>query len=307
MRKSILIISTFAILFLLLGVSYSFDHSTSYVPHEEEMKDSQIIEEGQQEEEDKEEEEPEQNQEEQANHNIASNIKETVKHVIEGAVNLFIKEDLSIVAIGDSLTQGVGDETNNGGYVGILNHTFEEMDQSIDIVNYGKRGNRSDQLLKRLEDPEISSSIENADLTLITIGANDIMKVVQNNFTNLHYEPFRVELDDYEDRLREIIERMKTMNPETEIYLLGIYNPFEKYFGDIEQLNLIIENWNQTNLAVASRYDQVTFVPIRDLFQDGDESLFAEDKFHPNINGYELMAERVLHFIKPSIEKKEDF
>ena len=73
-------------------------------------------------------------------------IKEKVRAVIKGTINLF-KKDLRIVSIGDSLTEGVGDETESGGYVGILNHTFEDNQLNIRIENYGKKGNRTDQLL----------------------------------------------------------------------------------------------------------------------------------------------------------------
>ena len=65
------------------------------------------------------------------------------------------KKDLRIVSIGDSLTEGVGDETESGGYVGILNHTFEDNQLNIRIENYGKKGNRTDQLLKRLHQDEM--------------------------------------------------------------------------------------------------------------------------------------------------------
>lgn len=58
---------------------------------------------------------------------------------MEGALDLF-KKDLKIVSIGDSLTEGIGDETENGGYVGILNHTFEDNNLNITVENFGKKG-----------------------------------------------------------------------------------------------------------------------------------------------------------------------
>lgn len=44
------------------------------------------------------------------------------------------------MAIGDSLTEGVGDESENGGYVGILNNTFEDNNLNITVDNFGKKG-----------------------------------------------------------------------------------------------------------------------------------------------------------------------
>jgi lysophospholipase L1-like esterase len=235
---------------------------------------------------------------------ITEEIKEKVREVVEGAIDLF-KKDKKIVAIGDSLTQGVGDETESGGYVGILNHTFEDHHINIKIENFGKRGNRSDQLLKRLENEEIESSIKKADIVLITIGANDIMKVVKNNLTNLNMEPFQEERVEYIERLRAIFIKINELNPDTQIYLIGFYNPFERYFGDIEQLGMIMDNYNDAGKSVTEEFDNVIFIPTKDLFSDSDIELLADDYFHPNTNGYKLMAERVLEYLKIYSEETE--
>ncbi|WP_226036217.1 SGNH/GDSL hydrolase family protein [Aquibacillus saliphilus] len=243
---------------------------------------------------------------EEPENQITEEIRKTVKQVVESALGIFLKNDLRIVAIGDSLTQGVGDTTDNGGYVGILKNTFKDNDQSIHIDNYGKRGNRSDQLLKRLENPEIISSIEKSDIVLVTIGANDIMKVVKDNFTDIKYDQFVEEQSNYSDRLTKIFDTIIDINPDASIFLIGFYNPFEKYFGDIEQLGLILDNWNTAGNTISSEYDQIQFIPIIDLFRDTEENLFSDDNFHPNIKGYQLIAERVFKHIRPSIERIEE-
>lgn len=228
---------------------------------------------------------------------IKEEIKEKVKGVLEGTLNLF-KKDLKVVSIGDSLTQGIGDETESGGYVGILNHTFEANSLNISIENYGKRGNRSEQLLKRLENKEIASSIKKADVVLITVGANDIMKVFKNNFTNLHLEPFEEERLRYIERLKEIFNKIHVLNPDAKIYLIGFYNPFQKYFSDIEELGMIITGWNETGQSITEEYDYVEYIPIADLFVNPNMELLAEDYFHPNTSAYKLIAKRVLESIE---------
>ncbi len=223
-------------------------------------------------------------------------IKEKVKEIIEGAIRFF-NDDKKIVAIGDSLTEGVGDETDNGGYVGILNHTFEEQNIHISIENLGKRGNRTDQLLLRLENDEIASTIKKADIVLVTIGANDIMKVVRSNYTNLNMEPFEKERVNYVERLRAIFTKMNELNPELEIYLVGFYNPFERVFGDIEQLDIILDNWNHASELVTEEFENVIYIPTKDLFSNSTINLLSDDHFHPNTSGYKLMAERVLEYL----------
>jgi lysophospholipase L1-like esterase len=227
---------------------------------------------------------------------ITDDIKAKVREVVEIAFDLF-KKDQKIVAIGDSLTEGVGDETENGGYVGILKHTFEDNNLNISVENFGKKGNRSDQLLKRLDKEEIASAIKEADKVLITIGANDIMKVLKSNFMNVTMEPFQEERLKYIERLTAIINKINALNPDTQIYLIGFYNPFERHFGEIKELGMIIDNWNNDGKSLAEEYDNVSYIPTKDLFSNTNINLLAEDEFHPNTSGYKLMAKRVLEYL----------
>ncbi|MBM4762936.1 hypothetical protein GNT69_11635 [Bacillus sp. B15-48] len=227
---------------------------------------------------------------------ITEEIKQKIREVVEGTINLF-KKDLKIVAIGDSLTEGIGDETESGGYVGILNHTFEDHHANIKIENYGKKGNRTDQLLKRLDNKEIASSIAKADIILITIGANDVMKVVKDHFMNLHLELFEKEKLSYIERLRTIINKIDELNPDAQTYIIGFYNPFEEHFSEISELGMIMNDWNKASETVTEDFNNVSFIPIDDLFIESDVVL-ADDYFHPNTSGYKQMAKRVLESLE---------
>ena len=244
-----------------------------------------------------EEEKTEENNQTEAEETEQRTLPQIVAEAVQGTVNFFKNRETNIVAIGDSLTQGVGDETEQSGYVGILDRTINGQKQIAHIENLGKRGNRTDQLLMRLKDDEIASSISDSDIVLMTIGANDIMQVVKENFTNLVMEDFVFEQDSYEERLRKIFDEIRRLNPNTEIYLLGFYNPFKQYFDDIEELDLIVETWNTTGNNVASDYENATYIPTDDLFTDSNAELFADDNFHPNYEGYYRIAERVLEYI----------
>lgn len=218
---------------------------------------------------------------------------------VRSAVSKLFNQEVNIVAIGDSLTQGVGDQTYQGGYVGILERTMdiEDHDLSIQFSNYGKRGNRTDQMLERLEDKEIQADIRQANIVLVTIGANDIMKVVKENITNITLDLFTEEREHFEERLHEIIATIHDLNGDAEIYLLGIYNPFEKYFEEIEELNIIVNEWNETGITITDEFDEATFIPIQDIFDEATTNLFSDDNFHPNTTGYHRMAERVFEYL----------
>lgn len=220
-----------------------------------------------------------------------------ISAVIQGTIDKIFSREVNIVAIGDSLTRGVGDESDGGGYVGILERSINHDMQVATFQNFGVPGNRTDQLLARLDQEEIQAAVGEADLVLITIGANDIMQVAKENITNLEIEDFVAERQLYEKRLKEILEIVQGYNSQAEIYLLGIYNPFEKYFEDIDELNLIVEAWNDTGSSLTLEDEHITFVPVVDLFKDNEDDIFSDDNFHPNYQGYYLMAERVLQYI----------
>lgn len=222
-----------------------------------------------------------------------------INDAVHGTMNFLSSDETQIVAVGDSLTQGIGDETEQGGYVGILDRTINSTGYSADFDNFGKRGNRTDQLLERLQnEQELIDAIQESDIVLVTIGANDIMQVVKENITSLDIDDFQVEQVHYEQRLQDIFTEIREINPDTYIYLVGLYNPFKNYFEDIQELDMIVSAWNDTGTSITDEYENSTFIPIEDLFTDTNNiNLYADDNFHPNYEGYYRIAERVLNYM----------
>ena len=130
------------------------------------------------------------------------------------------------------------------------------------------------------------------------------MKVLKSNFTNLTLEPFQVERVEYTERLTAMLNKLNELNPDAHIYLIGFYNPFESQFADIKELDMIIDNWNEAEELMTEEYENVTFVPTKDLFTNSTMNLLAADQFHPNTSGYKLIAQRVLEYLKVTEETR---
>lgn len=208
----------------------------------------------------------------------------------------FFPDPVQIVSIGDSLTQGVGDSKDNGGYLPYLQKNLEKEPTitSVEMINHGVRGNRTDQLLKRLDKASVQEDIEQADSIVVTIGGNDIMRVFKQNFSNLELYQFESAKIGYEKRLRQILDKVRSENEQAQIYLVGVYNPFSKWFDDFYELDEIMNDWNNTGKRVITDYDSAYFIEIDDIFQNSkEELLYTEDYFHPNDRGYELIAKRI--------------
>ncbi|SDL90972.1 Lysophospholipase L1 [Bacillus sp. OK048] len=207
----------------------------------------------------------------------------------------FVPQEIKIISAGDSLTEGVGDSTKTGGYLPYLRTLLEEEKgiKEVDFYNYGVNGNRTTQLLKRLQQEEITDTLATADLVILTIGGNDIMKVVKDNISNLQLSVFEKEREVYIHNLYQIMNTIIRVNPDAYIVLVGVYNPFSQWFSDIKELDQIVADWNIASQSVVSNYSNAYYVGIEDLFRNPKESLLHTDNFHPNNKGYELIAERL--------------
>ena len=233
------------------------------------------------------------------------------------------KKTVTYVAIGDSLTKGVGDSTNQGGFVPLLAQSLtNETGLEFNAINYGVSGNTSSQILSRIrEKKEIRKDLKQAQLLTITVGGNDLRKAILEDTSNLDLDRFEKASKTYEKNLKQIIELTRKDNPDLPVYVVGIYNPLYLNFPDLTELQTLVDQWNQRTEETLSAYQGVYFVPINDLLYKGidgqsgvteselgketvtNDALYDEDSFHPNNTGYEIMKEAVLEKIHAT-EKK---
>ena len=233
------------------------------------------------------------------------------------------KKKVTYVAIGDSLTKGVGDSTNQGGFVPLLAQSLtNETGLEFKAINYGVSGNTSSQILSRMQEKkEIGKDLKQAQLLTITVGGNDLRKAILEDTSNLDLDRFEKASKTYEKNLKQIIELARKDNPDLPVYVVGIYNPLYLNFPDLTELQTLVDQWNQRTEVTLSAYQGVYFVPINDLLYKGidgksgvteselgketvtNDALYDEDSFHPNHTGYEIMKEAVLEKIHAT-EKK---
>lgn len=242
------------------------------------------------------------------------------------------KEVIHYVAIGDSLTEGIGDSTNSGGFVPLVAKDLEEKYQlnGVQVENYGKNGDRSDQILKRIKkSEEIQKSLASADLITLTVGGNDLMKVIKGDVFHLTADSFTKPLASYKKQVEKLLAEIRQYNEKAPIYVVGIYNPFYLYFPEITEMQKIVTTWNQGTEEVVNTQSNAYFIPINDLLYKGsggkvgivssaqtteetttssedksitNDALYEEDHFHPNNLGYQIMASA----IRDEMEKTQD-
>lgn len=228
-------------------------------------------------------------------------LEASFNEVVEGIFQIQIpyadqQETIEYLALGDSLTRGIGDQFNQFGYTGRLSKEFEKWPGVKEVIldNRGKNGRRSDQLLALLERGHYDEELQEANFISISIGGNDVMKIVKKDLFDLKESEFIKELARYEERYKQIIDHIRLQNPTVPIMLVGFYNPFEIVTDESTAFEMIIDNYNASIEDIAEADVNACFVPVHDLFESNMEMVYHTDFFHPNARGYEFMTERII-------------
>lgn len=217
------------------------------------------------------------------------------------AVTKMIKsKDIQYVALGDSLTQGVGDEQGKQGYVGRLEKDMESWQgvKAVTVTNTAKRGRRSEQLIDQIQSGKIDDALEKADFITLTIGGNDLMKIVRSNITELNKQAFDKKRPEFQQRYETILSLIRERNANAPILLIGVYNPLSIFTKEESDMNTIITEWNSDIRSFANNDAHAAFVNIEDLFDSNNNLVYHTDFFHPNAKGYDLMTARIIQTLR---------
>ncbi|MGX7012499.1 SGNH/GDSL hydrolase family protein [Lactococcus cremoris] len=243
----------------------------------------------------------------------------------EKKVSALSVKHVSYAALGDSLTEGVGDATGQGGFVPLFAKEIENSTGgSVSSQNFGKAGDTSTQIYNRMmKSKKITDGLKKANIITITIGGNDVLKVIRDNVTKLSSmteKDFAKPEELYQARVKKLLDKIRENNPQAQIYVLGIYNPFYLNFPDLTVMQNVIDSWNTATAGVVSQEKNTYFIPINNLLYKGsgdkqaveaDSStsavannlLYTEDHFHPNNIGYQIMADAVFASYKEVNQK----
>lgn len=206
------------------------------------------------------------------------------------------KVGMDVLALGDSLTRGTGDGEGKG-YVGFLiDHLKESTTHEIHLSNLGIKGQTSVELMTQVKQEEVQRQITQADTILITIGGNDLLLGGQT-LMDLNLEHVQKIEAEYLKNINSILTDIRALNTEASIYLIGLYNPFAP-LADGTLTSKVVMEWNAKTADLTLNYPKTVFVPTFDLFQLEVENYLYSDKFHPNTEGYRLIAERLGSLIR---------
>src|SRR5699024_6461866 len=122
------------------------------------------------------------------------------------------EDSLHIVGLGDSLTVGVGDEKNEGGYIGKLTKKLSKQDCPIRLVNYGVEGDKTTDLLENLQNDDVRKAIEEAHVIMFTIGANDLVAIARKERMQFSEKTLAIAEQQYSQQIEKILQKLKSLN-----------------------------------------------------------------------------------------------
>ncbi|MCP3028412.1 GDSL-type esterase/lipase family protein [Halobacillus sp. A5] len=194
-----------------------------------------------------------------------------------------------MIALGDSLTYGIGDQSGHGYVENMEQLLSENKNAEIQVENYGIPDQQTNGLLKQVQQTDVKSDLPSADYFILFIGTNDLIESNGGDLTSVSEKDIEAGKADYEDNLKEILKIIRDQNEDAPILFLGLYNPYP----DSEEIEEEVVSWNDNSQTIVDDYEGIKFISTNDLFKEKSMEYFS-DALHPNKKGYDLITEKIV-------------
>ena len=187
-----------------------------------------------------------------------------------------IEQPLTILALGDSLTEGLGVDPNDN-YPAQLEAQLKQQGYShVKVINSGLSGETSTGLVNRLD----WVAQTQPDITILTIGANDAIR--------------GIDVATVEANIRTAVKRLQD-------------NGSEVILGGMQIYDNLGSDYVQAFAAIYPRVAADMNVTLIPFFLDnvgGDATLNQADAIHPTKEGYKIIVnDNILPVLKPEIDR----
>ena len=208
---------------------------------------------------------------------------------------------LTIVALGDSLTEGDGDvEGEGGGFPARLQRSINEMRPGSRVINLGKSGWTSAQMVEGQLPIALQS---NPDIALVWIGSNNL-------FNNSGPDQEAFDLAAYKDHIDTTLSALTGAGARVFIALMDDHSlrPYTSnpagagLSGEgLEYMSYLSTAFNDILREKAAQYGATT-VDFYSTTIFTDPSTLSEDGIHPNVRGYDVIAQIWFEVIRESLQ-----
>ncbi|WP_128894520.1 GDSL-type esterase/lipase family protein [Longirhabdus pacifica] len=196
---------------------------------------------------------------------------------------------MKYVALGDSLTVGVGDILG-GGFVPIYRSMAQQyFNRNILLYDIAVSGATTGDLLVIIKkNKQAREEIRSANIITISAGGNDLINAAKLYISKEKKDPFRPSLSSCKGNFGDLIGIINQLKRESNVpYIIrtmNLYNPFPQI--------KMAKHWvKQFNLYIAKFQNKCSkMADVYTAFKGNESQLLSADRFHPNGPGYELIA-----------------
>jgi lysophospholipase L1-like esterase len=221
-------------------------------------------------------------------------------------------EPITLVALGDSLTQGDGDLNAGGGYPARLATRLKAERPGSVVKNLGQSGWTSDDLINTQLEPALtllkSAPTGHTKIATVWIGSNDLFGLYnyvcdeeyRNDFSACEGDGLRI----FSDNIKRILSALQGTGAKLYIALLDDQSKrpvmteqekrtssFDKITqDDVTRMAIQTEKYNQIIQQMAEQFGAGT-VDFSSTTLFTDAATLDSDGNHPNSTGYDSIAE----------------
>lgn len=191
---------------------------------------------------------------------------------------------VSYLAIGDSLTEGIGANSPRQHFVAQLFRYLKHTDH-CHFRNWGISGMTSAECLQLVQNSAFQRLLPRLTHLTVTTGGCDFIELYEKQ--KLSISEILKSSRMVQRNVRQILSLIRRQNPRLTVYLLGFYIPLPAYEMGIEQAKRFVQAMNRTYMNLCERF-RVNMVNPYPIFLDRKE--YFSDEVHPNQTGYDELA-----------------
>lgn len=191
---------------------------------------------------------------------------------------------VSYLALGDSLTEGIGAVSPNQHFVA---QYFNHLKQSelCQMRNFGVSGMTSSELLNLITNPAVTRLLPRLTHISITTGGCDFIEMYENGPLTLRRLVKTVKK--VHSQVKQILSWLRQHSPDATMQLLGFYIPLPAYELGVNKASYLVQWMNQTYAHLCQKYHAQLVNPFDTFFNRFD---YFCDEVHPNQQGYDQLA-----------------
>lgn len=216
---------------------------------------------------------------------------------------------IQVLGLGDSVMAGTACDCEGipAAFAARLQSNFGRQ---VSWVNAAQSGATSQDLLQDLAEPAVKSEVATADVILITVGANDVVRAVEDCPPQDCGDQVAAVTQGVGRRLSKILAQIRQAQAgrKTTTLVLGYWNVFAvddpdtPLDPDDNPIDLAATQETNAVLAKVSRSNGARYVDLNRAFfgHSGDDDplpLLAEDGDHPNAGGVDAIVAELMRAV----------